>query len=81
MEGRDADNAPGSREWRPAPSPAPSFQDGVESLVGPGREVPMGRRQMIEPSIQANDGNGNVAQRGEISRQVADVRPAPILVA
>ena len=61
--------------------PARSLQDGVENLAGPCREVATSRWQAIEPSIQAHEGDGNVAEGGEDPRQVADPCPATVLVA
>jgi len=42
--------------------------------------VPVRAGQEPEAALVAHDGDGRVGQAGEVTRQVADVRPAAVLV-
>ena len=55
-------------------------QDGVEGLLRRGGVVPVGGGQMLEAALAAHDGDRRVGQAGQVARQVADVRPAAVLV-
>ena len=54
--------------------------DRVEGLLGAGGVVPVGLGYVAEAAVAAHDGDGRVAQAGQISGQVAHVRPATIFV-
>ena len=54
--------------------------DRVEGLLGAGGVVPVGLGYVAEAAVAAHDGDGRVAQAGQISGQVAHVGPATIFV-
>ena len=56
------------------------LHDGVGGLLRLGGVVPIGWGQVLEAAFVAHDGAGGVGQAGEVARQVADVRPAAVLV-
>ncbi len=58
-----------SADWRD--------HDRVEGLLGTGGVVAVGLGYVAEAAVAAHDGDGRVAQAGQIPGQVAQVCPAP----
>ena len=54
--------------------------DGIEGLLWSGGVVSVGGGEVLEPALVAHDGDGRVGQAGQVARQVADMRPAAVLV-
>ncbi len=57
-----------------------SLQDRIKRLIGAGGEMAVRLRDVIEPVVQTDQGDGRVAQGGEVARHVAHMRPATVLV-
>ena len=49
-------------------------------VLGPTGVVPVGLGDGIEAPLEANDGDGEVGEAGEIARQVAGSHPATVFV-
>ena len=52
----------------------------TRGLPGAGGPVPAGLGHVAEAAVASHDGDGGAGQAGEAARQVADVRPAAVLV-
>ncbi len=55
-------------------------QQQVESLLGPGRKMAVGLRQVLEAGLAADDRDRGVGQAGEIAWQVAHIDAAAVFV-
>ena len=55
-------------------------QQQVESLLGPGRKMAVGLRQVLEVGLAADDRDRGVGQAGEIAWQVAHIDAAAVFV-
>ena len=52
----------------------------AHGVLGPPSVVPVGLREGVEAPLEANDGDGEVREAGEIARQVAGSHPAAVFV-
>ena len=52
----------------------------AHGVLGPPSVVPVGLGEGVEAPLEANDGDGEVREAGEIARQVAGSHPATVFV-
>ena len=52
----------------------------AHGVLGPPSVVPVGLGEGVEAPLEANDGDGEVREAGEIARQVAGSHPAAVFV-
>ena len=68
------------RLWGGARSAFGWFEERSHGVVGASRVVPVGLGEIIEAPFEAHDGDGEVGQAREISRQVAGMNAATVFV-